>query len=122
MNKSQAIHNFWSGFGLTAYDEMTVPDDAKMPYITYSVSTDSIDTAVNMHASLWYRTNSWKGISDKAEEIAEAIVTMNPPSIELDKGRLYIAKGNPFAQRMADDDRTVKRMYLNIKAEYLTNF
>ena len=122
MTKAQAIHAFWSGFGLTAYDEMTVPDDAKMPYITYSVSTDSIDASVSMHASLWYRTNSWKDISEKADKIAETIVTMNPPSIELDKGRLYIAKGNPFAQRMADDDRTVKRMYLNIKAEYLTNF
>ena len=122
MNKSQAIHNFWSGFGLTAYDETTVPDDAKMPYITYGVSTDSIGNPISLSGSLWYRTNSWKDISDKAEEIAEAIVTMDPPAIELDTGRLYITKGNPFAQRMTDEDRTVRRMYINLRAEYLTNY
>lgn len=122
MTKAQAIHNFWSGFGLTAYDETTVPDDAKMPYITYNVNTDSIDNALNMHGSLWYRTNSWKDISEKSEEIAEAIKKMSPPSIELDEGRLYITKGSPFAQRMTDEDRTVRRMYINIKTEYLTNF
>lgn len=122
MNKSQAIHNFWSGFGLTAYDETTVPDDAKMPYITYGVSTDSIGNPISLSGSLWYCTNSWKDISDKAEEIAEAIVTMDPPAIELDTGRLYITKGNPFAQRMTDEDRTVRRMYINLRAEYLTNY
>ena len=121
MTKAQALQSFWSGFGLSAYDETTVPDDAQMPYITYSVATDSIDNVVNMHASLWYRSHSWKDISEKTEEISEAITTMNPPSIELDKGRLYIVKGTPFAQRMTEQDRTVRRMYITIKAEYLTN-
>lgn len=122
MNKSQAIHNFWSGFGLPAYDETTVPDDAKTPYITYNVTTDSIDNTLMMHASLWYRTSSWKDISDKAEEIAEAITKMDPPSIKIDNGRLYIAKGSPFAQRMTDEDRTIRRMYINIQTEFLANY
>ena len=40
MNKEQAIHFFWSQFGLPAYDENSVPDDAQMPYITYNVVID----------------------------------------------------------------------------------
>ena len=122
MTKSQAIQNFWSGFGLMAYDEYAVPDDVQMPYITYGVSTDSLDRPINLHASLWYRTNSWRDISDKSDEIAEAITKMNPPSIELNEGRLYLAKGSPFAQRMADEDDAVRRIYINIKAEFLTNY
>ena len=123
MNKAQALHQFWSGFGITAYDETTVPDNAPFPYITYAVETDSIDNVVLMNASLWYKSYSWKDIQEKAEEIAEAIVKMQPPAIELDNGRLYIAKGTPFAQRMSEPSSdSVRRILLNISAEYLTAY
>lgn len=122
MDKSQALQSFWESFELPAYDETTVPDDAQMPYITYSVTTDSLDNIINMYASLWYRSNTWKDISIKTDEISKAIVNMNPPAIKLDNGRLYIAKGSPFAQRMIDEDDAIRRMYLNIQAEYLTAY
>ena len=94
MNKAQALHEFWSGFGLPAYASETVPDTATLPYLTYDVSTDSLDYVVNLNASLWYRSMSWKEISDKAEEIAQYIVTMQPPTLELDNGRVYISNYN----------------------------
>ena len=122
MDKAQALQSFWSSFGLPAYDSTDVPQDAQMPYITYSVATDSLDNVVNMNASLWYRSTSWKDITQKADQIAEAIVKMTPPSIQLDNGRLYIAKGTPFAQRMSDEDGNVRRIYLNIQAEFLTAY
>lgn len=133
MDKAQAIQNFWESFGLPAFDETDVPDivynpstgkeePLQMPYITYHVSTDSIENIVALTASLWYKSTSWKEISQKAEEIAESIVKMYPPSIELDKGRLYLAKGTPFSQRMSDPDDTVRRIFLNLEAEFLTAF
>ena len=123
MNKSQAIQSFWESFKIPAYDELTVPDNAQFPYITYNVKTDSIGNICLMSASLWYRSTSWKEVSDKAEEIAECIVTMTPPSIEIDNGRLYISKGTPFAQRMTEpSDDMVRRIYININAEFLTAF
>lgn len=123
MDKAQALQTFWESFGIPAYEQTTVPESAKMPYITYSVSTDSLDNVVNMSASVWYHSTSWKDISEKTEQIARYIVGMNPPSIKFDGGRLYIAKGNPFAQRMADpNDDMIRRMYLNIQAEYLSAY
>lgn len=123
MDKAQALQTFWESFGIPAYEQTTVPESAKMPYITYSVSTDSLDNVVNMTASVWYHSTSWKDISEKTEQIARYIVGMNPPSIKFDGGRLYIAKGNPFAQRMADpNDDMIRRMYLNIQAEYLSAY
>lgn len=129
MDKAQAIHNFWSSFEIPAYDETDVPtegEDGKpieMPYITYSVTTDSIGGIISMSASLWYYSYSWKDISRKAEEIAERIVNMYPPSIKLDHGRLYLAKGTPFAQRMSDpEDDKIRRIYLNLQAEFLTAY
>lgn len=123
MNKSQAIQSFWESFEIPAYDELTVPDNATFPYITYNVKTDSIGNICLMSASIWYRSTSWKEVSDKAEEIAEYIVKMTQTSIEIDNGRLYISKGTPFAQRMSEpSDDMVRRIYININAEFLTAY
>lgn len=122
MDKSQAIDNFWKRFGLPAYDENTVPDDAPLPRITYSVETDSLDGELSLTASLWYRSKSWKDITQKAEDIGEYIVKMMPPTIPIDNGRLYISKGSPFAQRMTDPDDSIRRILLNINAEFLTAY
>lgn len=120
MNKEQALQSFWSTFGLSAYDETDVPDDAQFPYITYSVITDKLDTVVNMNASLWYRSTSWKDISDKKEEIAEYL--KRGQVLQLDNGYLWIVQGHPFAQRIADEDDAIRRIVLNIQAEFLTEY
>lgn len=122
MDKAQAIHQFWSGFGLTAYDENTVDENADFPYITYSVSTGSIDDFILLTASLWYRSTSWEEITKKADEIAQAITNMSPPAIKIDGGRAYFTKGTPFSQRTSEEsDDSVRRIYLNVYVEFLTN-
>ena len=120
MDKAQAIHNFWSGFGLKAWDELTVPDNAPMPYITYSVQSDSIGNPVSMRASIWDRSTSWELVTKKAEAIAKHIVEQYPAAIPIDGGRIYFTKGTPFAQRMADTDEQVRRIYLIVMVEFLT--
>ena len=124
MDKFQAIHSFWSKFNLPAYDGQDVPDDATMPYITYEASADSIGNMLPLNGSLWYRSNSWKDISKKADEIAETIAKegFNIISIDSPRGYLFITKGTPFAQRMRDEDEQVKRIYINIQAEFLTAY
>lgn len=121
MTKGQAIQRFWEGFGIPAYDETTVPDNAEFPYITYSVHTGSLGDLCITNVSLWFRSYSWQGISEKTEEISRAIAEMNPPSIAIDGGRLYITKGTPFAQRMQEpSDDAIRRMLLNINYEFFT--
>ena len=120
MDKAQSIHAFWSSFGLAAYDENTVPDDAVMPYITYSVSTGAMDDVLLLNGSLWYRSVTWKDISQKSDEIAETIGEYWLG--EVDGGYLWITRGSPFAQRKADEDDTVRRIVINLNAEFLTAF
>lgn len=123
MTKGQAIQKFWESFGIPAYDETVVPDDSPFPYITYQVHTDSLDGLCITNASIWYRSYSWKEISEKTEEISRAIAQMNPPSVKIDGGRLFITKGVPFAQRMGDDsDDAIRRMLLNVNYEFLTEY
>lgn len=120
MNKAAAIHQFWSGFGLTAYEENTVPSDAVFPYITYQLVTDAFDSDVAMTASLWYRGESWVDINSKEREIS-AYIGIGGVIIKRADGRIWLKKGTPFAQNMGDEsDNLIKRKYLNVTAEFLT--
>lgn len=122
MNKAAAIHQFWSGFGLTAYEENTVPSDAVFPYITYQLVTDAFDNDVPMTASLWYRGESWVDINAKEREIS-AYIGIDGVIIKRSDGRVWLKKGTPFAQNMGDEsDNLIRRKYLNVTAEFLTAY
>ena len=116
-DKWTALPSFWSAFNLPAYDENTVPDNAVLPYITYSASIADFDETVYLTASLWYRSNSWAEVSQKAEGISDHIG--GGMGIGYDGGRLWVTKAMPFAQRMADEsDTQIRRIVLQVTAEF----
>ena len=116
-DKWTALNTLWNSFGLVAYDELTVPDGAVLPYITYSASVGDLGNMVYLTASLWYRSSSWTGISQKAEEISNAIG--GGIGVSYDNGRLWVTKASPFAQRMNDDsDPQIRRIVLQVTGEY----
>lgn len=115
MDEVRSLVAFWNGFDIPAYDVGSVPDNAQMPYITFDVIRDSFGTEVFLSASVWYRSTSWEGIEQTVEAISQKI---GRGGIILD--RLWVKKGTPFAQRVPDEDDTVRRYVLNITAEYLT--
>ena len=120
MTKAAAIYQFWNSFGLTAYEENTVPTDAIFPYITYQLVTDSFDREIPLTASLWYRSESWTAINAKTEEISQTI-SRGGKIIHCDDGAIWLKRGQPFAQNMGDEsDNLIKRKYLNITAEFIT--
>ena len=120
MTKAAAIYQFWSGFGLTAYEENTVPTDADFPYITYQLVADSFGREIPLTASLWYRSESWTAINAKTEEISQKI-SRGGKIISCDGGAIWLKRGQPFAQNMGDEsDDLIKRKYLNITAEFMT--
>ena len=120
MTKAAAIYQFWNGFGLTAYEENTVPTDAAFPYVTYQLVTDIFDREIPLTASLWYRGESWTDINAKTEEISRKI-SRGGKIIACDGGAIWLKRGQPFAQNMGDEsDDLIKRKYLNITAEFMT--
>lgn len=126
MNKYQAWQAFWSSFGWAAYNENTVPDNAmelnNNRYITYESCSDSFGNVNLVTVSLFHRSTSWTTIHAKAEEIAERIKRMYPPSIEIDGGRMKISTGQPFASDMSDEDDTIRRVRLNVLVEFMTAY
>lgn len=122
MDKAQALHQFWSSFGLTAIDEYSAYDstiDLPSNYITYEVQTSNFGDSVVLTASLWYRSTSWAEISQKADEIAEYI-GWGGKIIPIDYGYMWIKLGTPFAQRMSDEDDSIRRIYINISVDFLS--
>ena len=124
MNKWEAIHQFWNSFGWDAYDENSVdtgefaPD---FPYITYQAQTGAMDDVLTLTASLWDKSTSWQAISDKADDIAKTI-GHGYSIMSIKGGYLWITRGQPFAQRMSDEDDLIKRIYIILNAEFLTAY
>ena len=123
IDKTQALYKFWSSFGLPAYNELTVPDNAELPYITYEVATGSLGDVVALSASIWYNSYSWEEVAKKSDEIAEFIYKQDPPAISIKGGRLYITKGKPFTRDMDDDSsKMIRKRIININAEFQTAY
>ena len=119
MDKFQALNSFWNRFGIPAYDENSVPDNAVMPYLTYEVVSDSFENEVAVTNNLWYNSTSWAGISQKAKQIGD-LIGMGGSLIQFDDGAIWIKRASPFAQRVGAENDTTKRIVLNFSMEFIS--
>lgn len=125
MTKAAALYNFFSSFGIPAYEENSIYDskiELTFPYLTYEVRTDSFgntDTALSF--SLWYRSSSWVQANAKSAEISREIGRVGK-LLECDDGKLLLMRSHPFAQNTGDDsDNLIKRIVHNISVRFYTN-
>lgn len=119
MDKEQALYQFWAGFGWPAYDENSVPDDAKLPYITYEDAVSDFDNAIPLSASLWHRSDSWKTITAKAKEIVN-VIGRGGVKIGYDGGGFWLTLSSPQYQRMPESsDNDIRRILFNVMIEYI---
>lgn len=126
MTKAAALYNFFSGFGIPAYEENSVyamSNAPVLPYLTYELITDcygdNSDVAITF--SLWYDEYQWTNINAKSDEIAAAI-GRSGKILKCDGGYILIQRGHPFAQRMGDDSGdNIKRIYHNLSVRFYTD-
>lgn len=117
MTKDEALQSFFSGFGIPAYPEGSEPKNSKMPYLTYAASFDSWGYPVSIPVNLWYRTESEAIPNAKAQEIADHL----PSFVPYTGGAILIDRGTPFSQSIVNESNaSIKRRYINITAEYLS--
>ena len=123
MDRWQALNSFWAQFGLTVYDQTTVPtgtDAPAFPYLTYEAAVGSSSDDVFLTASLWYKSYGWADITAKTEAIHEAIGERGV-RVQCDKGVLWIRRANPFARRSSDPtDDSIRRMNLMVNVKFET--
>lgn len=121
MTKAAVLHQFFSSFGMTAYTATSVPDDAIFPYLTYEFITSAWEGGeVSLTVNLWFYTESEKIPNDKANELSAAI-GLGGKVLPCDGGYIWLKRGSPWCQSLSDETSpTIKRRYINVTAEYLT--
>jgi len=121
MTKAAALHQFFSSFGMTAYTSTSVPEDAIFPYLTYEVITSAWDGGeVGLTVNLWYFTTQEGPPNAKARELSEAI-GQGGKLLPCDGGYIWLKRGTPWCQSLSDETSpNIKRRYINVTAEYLT--
>lgn len=114
---AKALASFYGGFRIPAYEEYSVPDDAELPYITYTVPQGDAFQSATHQARVWYATD--KGapsnvqVNAKADEILAAIGR----GVRLPAGQGYVIiypGTGTLAQNQPSDDGT-RIVYLNLE-------
>ena len=125
MDKDQAQVSFWEeiaeNLGIEAYQEGSVPGDAQLPYLTYSVANGEIGHIIPVAPSLWDRSESWMRVSKMGQSVYDQI-GYGGKIVPLERGYMYVYRGDIFSERMLDpEDDKIKRIYMNLNIEFLTD-
>ena len=118
MKRMQTLNAFWNSFGILAYDEGSVPEDAKLPYITYSAGQDFFGSSVSLYADIWYKGYSWEDIENKLEQVTNRI-TSGGITVPYDGGGMIIRPGRPYASRVRDELDYIRRIRVNVEIEFV---
>lgn len=110
------LYSFWSSFGIPAYPEYNIPDDAEMPYITYEIVEPEWRSQTNAYARVWYRDTSYVSIARTLDSISQRIGEglMLPSG----SGFILLFKDTQFIQfQPYEVDGDVKIAYLSMIIE-----
>lgn len=129
MDSWQALHAFWSGFDVPAYDEQTVFDERyspAYPHITYESAAGTNGNTELLSASLWdmvdptEQTASWAWLKKKAEEIKHAI-GYGGLKMKVEGGGIWIKLPNtsPFSRPLPSGEDNILRIQMNIEVDYI---
>lgn len=121
MTKEAALNQWFNSFGIKFYPSTAVPKDVVFPYGTYEVITSAWGSEpVGLTVNLWYFTTQESLPNAKARELSERI-GLGGAVIPCDGGYIWLKRGSPWCQNLSDEtDTNIKRRYINITAEYLT--
>ena len=118
MTRNEAIHNFWSSFGMPAFRDTSVPHDTPFPYLTYQYSTGAFGKTVSLTVRMWFYTES-EALPDGYAERLEKALNRGGAKVVYDNGAVVFSRGNPFCiAQNGQDDNNLKLRYFNINAVF----
>lgn len=95
--------------------------DVTLPYQTYTPVFDAWGgEPVSLTIDIWDRTESESAVNDMVQDLSDSI-GMGGKVIPCDEGYIWLKRGTPWCQNLSDEvDPAIKRRYINVTAEYLT--
>lgn len=121
-SRTAALQAWLEGFGMPAYAAQAVPDNAALPYLTYTpVAGAWGDGEQGVTVETWRRTVSEAKANADAEAIGRAL-GLGGAMLPCDGGGLWVKRGSPFWQAADSGEPGVKRRYINLSIENITTF
>lgn len=112
---TRALYQFYAGFGLPAYADGFVPDEAELPYITFSVVESGLSGKTSHYARVWYVGKDNSLPIGKATEIVAAIG--EGLRLMTEHGLVVIYPETPLIQLQVvetETDRDISFAYINL--------
>ena len=101
-----ALYDFWSGFGIPAYLQDNVPDDAVLPYITYELVRGDAMSATVLVAHNWHQKAA--GGNAARHEVMDAIARAIPSQgrvVSVGSGSIALYRNDAnFQTDVADEE------------------
>lgn len=116
---ARTLSEYWNSFGIPAYPEETVPDDATLPYITYALVKPHWRGVAIYNVRVWYKDTSFIGIMNTVDKIASDIG--EGKRIIKDNVIIYLFKEDNFFQMqpLPDSEEEFKVAYLTMSIQVL---
>lgn len=117
---AKALYKFFSSFDIPAYNRNSIPDDVKLPYITYDIVEPDWRDVGSVSASVFYPGTGYAELFKKVDEIKNKVGEGLRIPVE-SGGCVYIVKDTPFAQTQPTADEKVSSVYLLFGIHALCN-
>lgn len=118
MTKAASLHQFFSSFGIPAYANTDVPDDATLPYLVYEFTVGAFDDVTYPTVELYAYSESNVKINAKAQEISDRC--HNGAAITFDGGGAMVYCGTWTGLRDEVSDK-IKRRRSNFTIHWVAN-
>lgn len=106
---------------LPAYPDTAVPEEAALPYLTYTVQVGEFEaTPVSLTVNIWCRSTD-EGLPNAYARELGKLIPRGGVLVSCDGGGMWILRGAPWCQSLVDSaDSGIKRRYFNVTVEFLT--
>lgn len=114
-NVLSAFYKFFSSFGIPAYISGNIPDDAKMPYITYAPVIGDWESHNTLTVNIYYKSTSYAALFDTTTKIMNSV--KRGELLNFDGGKIFLNLTDTVAQFPATEDPSVKQAFLLLDAQ-----
>lgn len=113
---AEILYSLWNGFGIKAYQQNRIPNNATLPYIVYRVKQGATFGEETDYIQLFYDTKNAKEMYDLADKIRKEIGIQK--LLRLSSGNIIITQINWQDRPDADNDIA---LYGNFSIQYNVN-
>ena len=126
-DKTEALYNFWSQFGVKAYPSVMVPNEALKdlinigtPYLTYDIVLGEFEDNCYMTGQIYYNVLK-QGINPlvREQEYITNALKRGGMTIRYSDGLMRVNLASPGAQIISTEKDAIKKCVINIVVEYM---